>query len=155
MEFQVPQFIEVEDKIFGPLTIFQFIYVVGGVGFAVVMWLVLPLWAAILLGGPVAALGLGLAFVKVNDRPLMVTMEAAFGYFFRAKLYVWEKKKKPILATQDISLPGENRDDPAKYVPAATGSKIKDLSWSLDVKEHAFGQPENAGQPQNQQGNRL
>ena len=142
MEFQVPQFIEVEDKIFGPLTILQFVYVAGGFGFALVMWLTLPLWAAILIGGPIAALGAGLAFVKVNDRPLMVTLEAAFDYFFRAKLYIWKKAKKPTAAVQDLTLPGESRDDPAKYVPAATGSKIKDLSWCLDVKEHAFGQPE-------------
>lgn len=148
MEFQVPQFIEVEDKIFGPLTIFQFIYVVGGVGFAVVMWLTMPLWAAILLGGPIAALGIGLAFVKVNDRPLMVTLEAAADYFFSSKLYIWEKKKKPISVAQDLALPGENRDDPAKYVPAATGTKIKDLSWSLDVKEHAFGAPDGSNAPQ-------
>lgn len=31
MQFQVPQFIEVEDKIFGPLTFKQFVYIAGGV----------------------------------------------------------------------------------------------------------------------------
>ena len=30
MQYQVPQFIEVEDKIFGPLTFKQLVYVVGG-----------------------------------------------------------------------------------------------------------------------------
>src|SRR6185295_13294320 len=96
MEFEVPQFIEVEDKIFGPLTILQFIYVAGGAGFAFAMWLLLPLWAAVLLGGPVALLGAGLAFYKVNERPLMNTLEAAFDYFFRAKLYIWQKKKTEV-----------------------------------------------------------
>lgn len=141
MEFQVPQFIEVEDKIFGPLTILQFVYLAGGVGFGFAMWLLLPLWAAILVGGPVAGLGAALAFVKVNERPLMATLEAAFDYFFRAKLYIWSKEKKTVPVASDLTLPGESRDDPAKYVPAATGSKIKDLSWSLDVREHAFGAP--------------
>ncbi|TSC80302.1 MAG: hypothetical protein G01um101429_152 [Parcubacteria group bacterium Gr01-1014_29] len=31
-QFQVPQFIEVEDKIFGPLTTKQFFYLLGGGG---------------------------------------------------------------------------------------------------------------------------
>jgi len=32
MRFEVPQFIEVEDKIFGPFTWKQFIYLMGGEG---------------------------------------------------------------------------------------------------------------------------
>jgi hypothetical protein len=142
MEFQVPQFIEVEDKIFGPLTILQFIYLAGGLGFAFAMWLLLPLWLAIIVGAPVALLGAGLAFYRVNERPLMATLEAGFNYLVGAKLYVWEKKKTELPSPENIALLGETPEDPAKYVPAATSNKIKDLSWSLDVKEHGFGAPD-------------
>lgn len=152
MQYQVPQFIEVEDKIFGPFTLSQFIYLAGGVGFLVAMWLVLPLWLAIIVGVPVAGLGAALAFLKVNERPLIATIESAFDYFFRPKLYVWEKKQKA--AISDIALPGENAEDPAKYVPAATANKIKDLAWGLDVHEHAFGAPD-AGQRRERQGSGL
>ncbi|NCT02072.1 PrgI family protein, partial [Candidatus Parcubacteria bacterium] len=38
MRFEVPQFIEVEDKIFGPLTWRQFLYLSGGLGMAVVIF---------------------------------------------------------------------------------------------------------------------
>lgn len=148
MEFQVPQFIEVEDKIFGPLTIYQFIYLAGGVGFLVAMWLLLPHWLAVLIGTPVAALGIGLAFWKVNDRPLMNTLEAGFEYLISSKLYIWEKKRSAVPAAEDITLPGEGTgEDPAKYVPAATGNKLKDLSWGLDVHEHAFAAPLEANAP--------
>lgn len=143
MEFQVPQFIEVEDKIFGPLTILQFIYLAGGLGFAFIMWLLLPIWAAVPIGAPIAALGIALAFWKINERPLMQTLEAAFGYLTRSKLYIWQKQKKNIPAAEDIAFPGEKADDPAKYVPAATANRIKDLSWGLDVHEHAFGEAGN------------
>ena len=51
MRFQVPQFIEVEDKIFGPLTLKQFIYLAGAGGLVFVLWRVLPLFVAI--GPPV------------------------------------------------------------------------------------------------------
>ncbi|MEK9177037.1 MAG: PrgI family protein [Patescibacteria group bacterium] len=137
MRFQVPQFIEVEDKIFGPLTGTQFVYVAGGVGFAIAMWLILPKILAVIVGAPVAGLGLALAFMKVNDRPFILTLEAAFNYLTRTKLYIWEKKKPKIVSHEEIALDSVTRkEDPSKLVPAATGSKIKDLAWSLDVHEN-------------------
>jgi hypothetical protein len=147
MEYQVPQFIEVEDKIFGPLTILQFVYLAGGIGFGFAMWLLLPLWLAVLLGAPVAAFGAALAFYKINERPLMATLEAAFNYLFKPKLYIWEKKKVELAKPEDIAILGESPEDPAKYVPAATANKIKDLSWSLDVKEHGFAAPVSSPTP--------
>lgn len=139
MRFQVPQFIEVEDKIVGPLTGIQFIYVVGGGGFFVAMWLILPQWLAVLVGGPVALLGAALAFLKINDRPFILTLQSGFEYLFKTKLYIWEKKKPKTTALEDISIEAEKREeDPLKYVPAATSSKIKDLSWSLDIKESIY-----------------
>ena len=131
MQFQVPQFIEVEDKIFGPLTATQFIYLVGGGGFAVAMWLLLPLWAAILVGGPIAGLGVALAFYKINDRPFIQVIEAAFQYILKSKLYIWEHKNTAPVAEQAP----DRENDPAKFVPAATGDRLKDLAWSLDVQE--------------------
>ena len=50
MEYQVPQFIEVEDKIFGPFTLKQFIYVAGGVGLCAILVLYFPLWLGIIPG---------------------------------------------------------------------------------------------------------
>ena len=38
MRFQVPQFIEVEDKIFGPMTLKQFIYMAGGAGLSFLIY---------------------------------------------------------------------------------------------------------------------
>lgn len=137
MRFQVPQFIEVEDKIFGPLTVIQFIYLAGGIGFFVAMWIALPLWLAVILGGPVAGLGLALAFYKVNDRPFIVVLQAGLEFLFKEKLYIWEKRDKKPKADVSVKQALEE-NDVAKYVPAATSNKIKDLSWSLDIKESVY-----------------
>jgi hypothetical protein len=136
MRFQVPQFIEVEDRIFGPLTISQFIYLAGGFGFLGAMWLILPLWAAIIVGSPVALLGLGLAFYKVNEQPLITVMEHAFNYYLKDKLYIWQRvDKKP----EDVAKQAQERaEDPSQFVPSATANKIKDLAWSLDIKESLY-----------------
>ena len=49
MRFQTPQFIEIEDRIFGPLTLKQFIYLAGSAGLAFLFYRTLPLILAIWL----------------------------------------------------------------------------------------------------------
>ena len=48
MRFQVPQFIEIESKIFGPLTLKQFIYLIGGGGIIFILYALLPFWLMII-----------------------------------------------------------------------------------------------------------
>ncbi len=128
MRFQVPQFIEVEDKIFGPLTFKQFIYIAGGVGIAFVVYSILPLFFAILFIVPVVGFSLALAFYKINNKPFISVMEYALKYTLSNKLYVWKKEKnipKKEKVAEDIN--------PNTYIPKLSDSKLKDLSWSLDV----------------------
>lgn len=92
MQFEVPQFIEIEDKIFGPLTWRQFVYLGGGVGAAVVMLLVFPFIVFVLLGLPIAVLAGALAFFPVNNRPFSYFLEAVYTYVTNDKLYLWHQK---------------------------------------------------------------
>ena len=131
MNFQVPQFIEVEDKIFGPLTFKQFVYLAGGAGTIFIVYVLLPLWAGIWFIMPVATLALALAFYKVNNRSFVYVLEASFRYLLSAKLYLWQRKGSPVTATP-IVLGGEQ----AIAVPKLSPSKLRDLAWSLDVKEN-------------------
>ncbi len=139
MQYQVPQFIEIEDKIFGPLTLKQFIYLAGGGGLCLLFFTLLPLYLAVLCMLPVIALALALAFYKVNDRPFIVVIEHAFGYFFGNKLYLWKARKAGDPATgQAAPVATAN---PAMLttlgVPKLSNSKLKDLSWSLNIKDRA------------------
>ena len=93
MEYQVPQFIEVEDKIIGPLTLKQFIYIAGTVGLCVVFAFYLPLVFAIVLSVPVVALGGALAFYKINGKPFIELLEAGFNYYTGAKFFLWKHKE--------------------------------------------------------------
>lgn len=132
MRFQVPQFIEVEDKIFGPLTFKQFIYIGGGVGACVVFFTFLPNFIAFLLSAPVAIFALALAFYKVNDKPFINVVEAFIRYTYKDKLYLWKKEeKKPVAKIAAAAKPLEQ-----VYVPKLSESKLKELTWSLDIKEN-------------------
>ncbi|MEX2010361.1 MAG: PrgI family protein, partial [Parcubacteria group bacterium] len=120
MRFQVPQFIEVEDKIFGPLTFKQFIYVVGAGGICVVLFYLLPKFLAFLLSIPVAVFGLALAFYKPNGKPFIDVVEAFITYSFGGKLYIWKKEEKKPVARAHGATPR-----PQIYVPKLSESKLK------------------------------
>jgi hypothetical protein len=131
MRFQVPQFIEIEDKIFGPLTFKQFIYLAGGAGACVALFTLLPKFLAILIAAPVGALALALAFYKVNDKPFINMVEAFFNYTLTNKLYIWRKEDKaPIARERQAASPEQ------VFVPKLSESKLKELTWSLDIKEN-------------------
>ena len=98
-KYQVPQFIEVEDKIFGPLTFKQFVYLIGTGGFAFLIFRILPFFFAFLVSAPVIALGLALAFYKINNKPFIFTLEAPTKYTLGGKLYIWKKEEKKTRAT--------------------------------------------------------
>jgi len=129
MKFQVPQFIDIEDKIFGPLTIKQFIYIAGGGGLCFILFRFLPLIIVIPLGIAVIGFSLAMAFYQVNNKPLIYTLQSAFGYFFSNKLYLWKRKDEAPEKAR------ETAESNTLYVPKLSESKLHDLAWSLDVKE--------------------
>jgi hypothetical protein len=96
MQFEVPQFIEIEDKIFGPLSWRQFLYLGGGIGAAVAMFLKLPFILFVLLGIPVALLSAALAFYPINNRPFSFFLEAMVNYMTKKRLYLW-RKQDPVI----------------------------------------------------------
>jgi len=134
MRFQTPQFIEIEDKIFGPLTFRQFIYLAGGAGLAFLLWRALPFYLSIPLIAPVAGLSLALAFYKVNDRQFVYVLESLFRYLTRGKLYLWRKKPRKIERKEEATL------ESGLTVPKLSESKLKDIAWSLDVHESIYAE---------------
>ena len=90
MQFQVPQFIETEDKIIGPLTIRQFIYVAIAAGISLVLYLTVKTWLWFVLSLPVVGLGVTLAFFKINGRPVHKVLLAGGEFLWRPQTYVWQ-----------------------------------------------------------------
>lgn len=134
MNFEVPQFIEVEDKIFGPLTFKQFAYLAGGAAACFLVYTYvrqISTILAIILIVPIGGFFIGLAFQKVNGRPMIITLEAAFKYVRNRKLYLWQKGENK---TKVTTLAKTKAD--ADQLPKLSESKLKDLAWSLDIDKH-------------------
>lgn len=104
MRFEVPQFIEVEDKIVGPLTWKQFVYLAGGIGILVVLYLALPFIFFVVFGLPIGALSVSLAFHRVNNRPFSIFLESFVNYFRKTKLYLWRKNEVQSIIEKDAPM---------------------------------------------------
>lgn len=131
MQFTVPQFIEVEDKIFGPFTFKQFLYVVGGAGGAYMWYALVPSpfsYPLILITG---LLAWALGFYPYNERPFILFLESAFYYTIRAKLYLWQHHTH-----QDEEQTGGTTAQPFSQMPTLSESRLKSLSWNLDINEY-------------------
>lgn len=100
MRFNVPQFIEYETKLVGPLTVRQslFILIPGGVCF--LLYLLYAKTNFLLFFFPsliIMSVALSLAFVKVAGQPLSKVVINFFKFSFSSRTYVWHKPAKPIM----------------------------------------------------------
>lgn len=125
MRSEVPKFIEVEDKIFGPFTWKQFLYLLGGAGaILIAQHFIKNLFWAIIVTSPITATALALTFYKVNGQSFSIILQAAIQYYFKQKLYKFgrvKKEKKEIMMVEKIE------EAPDK------SARIEDVSWGLDV----------------------
>ena len=134
MQFKVPQFLEIEDKIFGQFTFKEFVYLVGGAGLCYILYKLLGIFLGAIPILIVAGLSAALTFYHPNGKPFINMIEAGFKYAVQDKLYIWKRrtykandknKTKPVseLKTETMNQNGVR----------LSGSKLRDLAWSLDI----------------------
>lgn len=131
MQFKVPQFLDIEDKIFGPFTFKQFVYLVGGGGLCFIIYKLMGLLVGLIPMLAIAGFALALAFYRPNNKPLINMVESGFKFYTQNKLYLWKRRmKKPEAKTEIQKVETAQSTYNSRNI---TGSRIKDLAWSLDV----------------------
>ncbi len=133
MQFKVPQFIDIEDKVFGPFTFRQFAYLAGGAGFVYLSFKILPILIALVIAPVFAGLALALTFFKYNDKPFIHVLESFIKFYTRSRLYLWHKQEE---VAPKLTVP-EARASTVRS--GLSESKLKTLSWSLDVIDPGAG----------------
>lgn len=88
----VPQYIDVEDKIAGPLTWKHLGWFFGGGIMLTVAWLLLDRMAFYVVAIPVAIMTAALAFYKPNGVSMIQFLGFGFGFLFRPKVYTWQNE---------------------------------------------------------------
>ena len=139
MQYPVPQFIDRETKLVGPLTIRQMI--VFGIDAAVlfVLWFLLNTFTWVLALIILTSTAAGLAFVKVNGQPMTKIVFSLFSYFLQPRLYLWGQQKdvekiapKKGLLQSIMNSGAGNKPAPSHNVPEEA-SKIPSVQEIEDV----------------------
>ncbi len=92
MQFQVPQFTDVEDKIVGPLTLKQFLYIGAAVGLSMLLFFIVKLWLWLILSIFMISGAAALSMIKINGRPLIKIAISAIGFYWHPQTYVWQSE---------------------------------------------------------------
>jgi hypothetical protein len=92
MRYTVPQFIDVEDKIFGPITTRQFVILLVDAGFIFVAYKALDFTAFVIVGLLLFGVGGILAFLRVNGQPFHYFMLNIVQTTKRPGRRVWNKE---------------------------------------------------------------
>lgn len=132
MHAQVPQFIDIEDRIVGPLTLKQFGYIAGGTIIVGIFYMIFQLYIVIIFGIPIMALSVALAFFQINGRPFVYYLTASLGYGIKQHIYVW---KKP-MEEYDIFIQQKTTVKQPLLLERITEfaqTSLKKSGWSLNI----------------------
>ena len=141
MQFQVPQFIESEDKIVGPFSLRQFIYVAAAGGVSAALYFSVGGLVWVFGSLIVFALAGAMAFVKIEGRPFLNIMLSAANFYWKPQLYIWQPEHAP--AAIPKARPAEREAPLAKALPLpkslAAGSALHQVLSDLQTGERAGG----------------
>ena len=115
--FQVPQFIEQKAKIIGPLTLGQFFFVAAAAAISLGSFYVFDFFLAFLVSAIAVAIGIALAFVKINGQSLPNMFLSAMNYWWHPRTYTWQ------------------RISPQKTIEISSLEKIENLRKKIGVQE--------------------
>jgi hypothetical protein len=132
MQFQVPQFTEIEDKIIGPFTLKQFLYILAGGVTIFILYKMFNLFVTIIVGTPIAAIVVALAFIKINNQPFINAVRNVVGFLRKPDFYVW---KKPIARKQKEETPQIIEKLPAGKSRLIKKESLQDISWKIEVEK--------------------
>lgn len=133
-KFIVPQFIDKEDQILGPITVRQFLLILVGVFLLFIEYKLLAtayfIFSALLTGGAFGTF----AFMKINGQPFHIFFINFLQTSVRPPLRTWDKR--PTDAELRAWMASANVVAPAKVTtqkPRPESSKLRDLSLVVNT----------------------
>lgn len=144
MATKIPQNIDKEDKLVGPLTLKQFLYILGAgslifVTYQYYMSGYLYFIEFIIISILVTALALSLAFFKINGRPFIIFLGHAITYIFSPKVRFWVADNKTNIAKLKMAGPKtktkSNQNLDTNYGKVEKLARILDTGGKINTEE--------------------
>lgn len=132
-QFVVPQFIDVEDKVIGPITVRQFIILLASGGVEFIAWKASDFTLFLLITVTNAFLTMLFAFIKINGRPVHYLFFNIIQTIRRPHLRTWHKETNE----KELKLSLQTKVDEVFKVPTPkkfTGTtRLAELSLIVDT----------------------
>ena len=139
--YKVPQNVEAEDKILGPLSIKQFIYAVIGLAYGFLTFALFKsfilIWIFIGIPPTLAMLALGL--YQREDQPLETYILAVAQFILRPKMRIWDKE--PIAEVFHLQPPPPKVKDEIRD-SREVRSQLQQLAELVDTRGWSAKEPE-------------
>jgi membrane protein implicated in regulation of membrane protease activity len=129
MLFNVPQFIDIEDKIVGPLTAKQLGWIALGGVILLILFGSLDMQAFIIGAVIVGVIVGALAFYRPYGQPLIKFTISSIVFFMRPKIYIWRRLSGSIAPSAKV------KNKVVKTIPKTTldNQNLSEISHLLDM----------------------
>ncbi len=129
-QFLIPQFIDVEPKILGPLTLRQFITIVIGIVLIVLCYKFADLSLFVLEFIIIASIVILMAFVKINGREFPYFLLDVVMFYIGSNIRVWKKEDRLQFVLSAVET--KKQEDINQKTELGI-SKLSELSLLLDT----------------------
>lgn len=140
-QFTVPQFIDVEPKIIGPITTRQFLIFLAAALLIFLCYKLLDFTSFVVIGVLIFAVSGVLAFLKINGRPFHFFLLNLTQTIQKPKLRIWNHKAFTLENKEDKQIEYERILPPDKYFAQ---KRLAELSLIVDTKGRYKGE-DNSG----------
>lgn len=132
-QFTVPQFIDSEDKILGPITARQFIIMLVVLMVDALVFRLAPFIWFLLIGIPLFAFGVIVAFVQINGQPFHFFLLNIVQTFRRPRLRVWDKRRTDAELRAYMAKPPEAPPVPPARKGPIDRSRLQELTLVVNT----------------------
>lgn len=129
--FSVPQFIDVEDKIAGPLTWKQLGWMIGMGAVVMTIFGIFDTSLSVVLSIPVVLIFCALAFYRPNGISMISFLGSALLFLFRPKVSVWER---PTMILPTVKKPAMKNTEAPVVEKHLTREKLAALARMIDQR---------------------
>lgn len=135
--FNIPQFIDTEDKIAGPLTAKQLGWILAACAADFVVYLFFGKTAAFIGAVPILMIFGAFAFYKPSGQPLTTVAGSLVYFFLHPKFYAWKRLPDEVMSKKKDSEKPEARPEPKVITP----EKIDEISTLLNSPRREYNRP--------------
>ncbi|NCU44091.1 PrgI family protein [Candidatus Falkowbacteria bacterium] len=133
-QFTVPQFIDAEDKIIGPITTRQFIILLVMSGFVFLQYKIFDFSLFLVSGLLTVGIFFTFAFSKINGRPFHYFLLNVIQSLFMPRLRLWNKNFGKNLAEAQFDSKNIIKSQPPAAKNRFTSSRLAELSLIVDTR---------------------